>query len=296
MPDLLRREGVALAALLSLGACSHDITRLGHGCAGPGGWCPDARRVADASWEYAQLAQNAYWEEAETSDKYLDRPYVLPEELKERYAAANDRYGFAYTIFDRFDADDRLSEVVLVYRGTEGPKDWWHGTLLGRQGPRGVAIYRMVRDAMDRAGYADVPITVAGHSLGGRIADHVLKKVAREDGALPETLSSYLFNPNASGNALTKPEDWSRPVHVSIAESGEIAGWVRAFSSDPEWDGYAIDCQTSANPIANHYMRRLADCLTWVAALDDPAAKRSALRNELEPPPAQGATMAAGGG
>jgi len=275
---------VAAAAPL-LSACAHDITRLTQDCAGPGGWCPDTREVAKNTWEYAQLAQNSYWEEALASDEYLDLPYVLRPEVKERFASVDDKYGFAYSLFDRFDESGALQEVILVFRGTEGPKDWWHGTLLGRQGPRGVSIYRQVRAALDDAGYADIPISLAGHSLGGRIADHVVKVVDREDGALPATLSSYLFNPNASGHALERPADWAGPVHVSVSEEGEIAGWVRAITIDEEWDGYAIDCQTTLNPIAKHYMRRLADCLTWIAANNSEPARISAARNEIAGPP-----------
>lgn len=275
--------GLFAAALLS--GCAHDVTHLSQDCSGPGGWCPETREVARNTWQYAQLAQNAYWEEALVSDRYLDLPYVVADDLKERFASVDDDYGFAYSLFDRFDDEGRLDEVIIVFRGTEGPKDWWHGTLLGRQGPRGLSIYRQVRAALDEAGYADVPISLAGHSLGGRIAEHVLKEVAREDGELPVTLSSYLFNPNASGTALERPGDWSGPVHVSVSEEGEIAGWVRALSMDDRWDGYAIDCQTSVNPIGKHFMRRLADCLTWIAAIGDDAARRSARRNELDAPP-----------
>ncbi|RVQ69528.1 hypothetical protein EKN06_05000 [Croceicoccus ponticola] len=282
-----------LFAAALVGGCAHDVTRLPHDCGGPGGWCPQSRAVAAETWEYAQLAQNAYWQEAEQSDAYLDRAYVLRPELKERYATVDDRYGYAYSLFDRFDDAGRLSEVVLVYRGTEGPKDWWHGTLLGRQGPRGLETYRLVRKGLDDAGYATVPIAIAGHSLGGRITDHVMKTLEAEDGQGPPTLSSYLFNPNASGTALAKPDDWSGPVHIAVTESGEIAAWVRALSSDAAWDGYVIDCQTTIDPVAKHYMRRLADCLTWVAAIDDDAAAISARRNEIDPPRTTGGEGAA---
>ncbi|WP_066554059.1 hypothetical protein [Croceicoccus bisphenolivorans] len=274
-----------LPAVLLLGGCTHRITRLPHDCAGEGGWCPRSREVARQTWGYAQLAQNAYWQEAEESDDYLDREYLLPPDLKERYATVDDHYGYAYSLFDRFDEKGGLSEVVLVYRGTEGPKDWWHGTLLGRQGPRGLTTYRQVRAGLDEGGYASVPVALAGHSLGGRIADHVLKKLVAEDGALPATLSSYLFNPNASGTALAPAGDWKAPVHVSVSESGEVAAWVRVLTNDKEWDGYVIDCQTTINPVAKHYMRRLADCLTWVAAIDDAGAALSVERNAIGPPP-----------
>lgn len=282
----LRAAALTALPLLAAG-CSHDITRLDRNC--DEGWCPEARQVARGTWQYAQLSQNAYWQEAEESDDYRYLPYVLAPELKERFASVDDRYGYAYSLFDRFDEAGNLREVVLVYRGTEGPKDWWHGTLLGRQGPRGLATYRQVRAGLDDAGYRGVPVALAGHSLGGRIADHVLKKLAREDGALPATLSSYMFNPNAGGAFLSPPTDWqvdrAAPVHVSVAEAGEIAGWVRVLADDRQWDGYVVDCQTTFSPIAKHYMRRLADCLTWIAALDDAEARTSVERNEIAPPP-----------
>ena len=277
---------LALAAALLfpiLAGCSHTITLLGEDCPGPGGWCPVTRDVAAHTWQYAQLSQNAYWEQAQDSDEYIDQLYVLPGDLKERFASANDSTGFAYSLFDRF-KDGRLVEVILVYRGTEGLRDWIFGNILGRQAPRGMTIYRQVREGLDKAGYTDVPLTLAGHSLGGRIADHVMKRLVRENGALPPNLSSYMFNPNAGGAQLKEEGDWQGAVHVSVSESGDIAGWVRALSNDPQWDGYVIDCRKSMSPIANHHMRQLADCLTWVAALDSAAAKKSVERNELPQP------------
>lgn len=272
-----------------LTGCAHDISRLSHDCPGKGGWCPEARRVAAAAWPYAQMAQNAYWQGAEESDgDYVDRLYVLPYDIRERFASVDDRYGYAYSIYDRIGADGRLAEVILAYRGTEGPKDWWHGTLLGRQGPRGLATYRQVREGLDRAGHGAVPVTLAGHSLGGRIADHVLERVEREDGALPPTLSSYLFNSNAGGDDLTLPRGQDRPFHTAISESGEIASMARAAALDGAWDGYVIDCQITIDPVRKHYMRRLADCLTWVAAIDSAEARLSVERNEILPPPVNG--------
>lgn len=274
-----------LPLVLVIGGCAHSVTRLPQTCADDGGWCKSSREVARQVWPYAQLAQNAYWQAAGDRDEYLDRLYVLPSDFAERFASVDDRHGYAYSLFDRFDEAGRLKEVVLAYRGTEGPKDWWHGTLLGRQGPRGLATYRQVRAALDAAGYEDVPIVLAGHSLGGRTADHVLKRIVREDGALPATLSSYLFNANAGGAALSEPGDWSGPVHVSVAEAGEIAGWVRLAADDAQWDGFVIHCQTTVDPVAKHYMRRLADCLTWVAAIDDGEAARSVAINAIDLPP-----------
>lgn len=283
------RAAAFLALALSLGGCAHDVTRLRHDCVdAEGGWCAVARDVARHTWQYAQLAHDAYWQNAEGSDAYVDRLYLLPPGFFERHASVDDRYGYAYSVFDRLDAQGRLVEVVLAYRGTEGPKDWWHGTLLGRQGPRGLKTYRDVRSALDAAGYGAVPVTLAGHSLGGRIADHVLKRLRREDGALPATLSSYLFNPNAGGAALARPTDWQGPVHVAVSEAGEIAGLARRAASDAAWDGYVIDCQATLDPIAQHYQRRLADCLTWIAARDDGDAALSLRANDISAPPASG--------
>ncbi|GGD44934.1 hypothetical protein [Croceicoccus pelagius] len=285
LPQRLRGRLAFLFLLLclpALGGCSYTVTRLGQDCSGPGGYCPQTREVAGKTWRYAQLAQNVYWENGLTSTKPDDELYVLPEDLKERFASVDDKVGFAYSVFDRFEGD-HLKEVVLVYRGTEGPKDWYYGTLLGQQAPRGLSIYRQVRHGLDEAGYADIPVSLTGHSLGGRIADHVLKKVEREDGALPETLHSYLFNPNAGGWALEKGLD-GKTVHTSVSETADVAGWVRFAANDGRWDGYVIDCQSTIDPVASHFMRRLADCLTWIAALDSEAARKSVISNEIDPP------------
>ncbi|HEX2793126.1 MAG TPA: hypothetical protein VHN58_01730 [Croceicoccus sp.] len=183
--------------------------------------------MAGASWQYAPLAQNSYWQSAEGSARTATRPIVLPPAIKERHASIDDRYAYAYSLFDRFDDAGRLREVILAYRRTSWPKDWWHGTPLGRQGPRGLVTYRQERAGLDTAGYGDVPVALAGHSLGGRIADHVLKRVERDEGGMPSTLSSYQFGRGRRRlGALAAGR--KGPVQVAISESGEIAGRVPA--------------------------------------------------------------------
>ncbi len=267
---------------------------MSRSCGGaPGGWCPPTEQVAKASWEYAQLAQNAYWQTALESDKPRDEQYVLPRELKERYASADDERGYAYSVFDRFEPDpagqERLAETVLVFRGTEGPKDWWYGNILGKQGKRGFTTYRQLRAGMDEVGYAEVPITLAGHSLGGRIADEVLERLAKEPDGIPAHLGAYLFNATAISPELREGvgDAAALPPRIAISEAGEIAGILRLADNGADWDGYAIDCQPGFSLIESHYMRGLADCLTWIAARDDPAAARSVERNEIGAPKAE---------
>lgn len=296
---------LALLAAPLLGACAHEVTRLTRDCpAAPGGWCAPAAQVAAASWEYAQLSQNAYWQGALESDSYRDRLYVLAPEVKERFASADDARGYAFSVFDRFgtDADgvERLREVVLVFRGTEGPKDWWYGNLLGKQGERGLMTFRQLRAGMDAAGYRDVPITLAGHSLGGRVADRVLSAIAREP-ANPggsdqaDRVALYNFNTISGGDMLREGvgagenvgEAAGLPTRIAISESGEIAGLLRLVEVDPNWDGYVIDCRPGLDLVGGHYMRHLADCLTWIAARRDERAAASVHANEIAMPAAE---------
>ena len=280
-----RSAGLALALGAALtGGCATNVTALSQDCEGPGGWCPNAVTVASNSWQYAQIAQNVYWERSFETDRYTDRLYVLPDTLKERFASANDDAGFAYSVFDRFDGD-KLVEVVLAFRGTEGPTDWLNGNLRGRQGPRGVVAYRLLRAGMDETGNADVPITVVGHSLGGRIAARVIKEIAEETGGTPPLLSSYMFN-TTSDHPLQRRGFDRDTVHVAISEKGEAADYLRRLSN-ATWDGYEINCRPGLDPIGGHYMRYLADCLTWIAARSGKEAAESVRRNELSAPPAE---------
>jgi len=74
-----------------------------------------------------------------------------------------------------------VPELVVVFCGTDGCKDWFHGNLTLGKFPTGRTQYD---DALGfarrmRAGtnYTDWPVVFAGHSLGGGLAEYCQRRI-----------------------------------------------------------------------------------------------------------------------
>lgn len=179
----------------------------------------------------------------------------------------NDEIGFAYAVFERRESGSPV-EIVIAYRGTEtGLADWWFGNLLTRQNERGLRVFDDWR-----ARHPGMPMTVTGHSLGGGIATRV--SLCRPD------VRSFVFN---SSPRFRRCAERHRNPRVSIVEYGEILKVPRIFGREPHQTYTSIGCMRGRNPVAQHGMRPLAECLTRIAALDSPAARESLARNGLPP-------------
>ena len=252
-----------LASLLwMLAACvqSHNIPQTNVDSVS--GWSEQITATAAESWRYAQMASNAY-----RSDLTGPRPYDLAQDIHVLETRDNDELGFAYVVFERRQADRR--ELIIAFRGTENDtfRDWFHGNLLGRQNPEALKIF----DEWRRK-HSDLPIILTGHSLGGGLAIHV--SLNRPDA------SAFVFN--------TSPRFWRRGDRydnrrVSIVEYGEALKVPRIFGREADQLYTSIGC-SSGNPIAQHAMRRLATCLTQIAAWKWRDAKQSLRANRLPLP------------
>lgn len=238
------------------------------------GWNAETRDIAGRSWLYAQLAINAY-------DDH--EAFILPGDLVQRPAIGNDGIGYAYAIFDRFEGD-RLAETIIVYRGTdpnltEGAADVLFGAI-GTQHGRGLATARAVHEQLKLAGLDDAELSVAGHSLGGSIAHHVTEHPLDDDSRY--VARSVVFNtaPRIAGLSNAAPE------RIALVERGDWAGVLRALGNAPADLHRSIDCQPGFAPFRDHSMRDLAECLTWIAAFDDPEARLSLAANPVVTQPA----------
>lgn len=254
------RRNLATAALLLLtpAACTYwqkdALTGLDH----PSGWADQIRVAAVEAYPYAQMSNNAYGD----GDRYdLGAEYANPEN------GDNDKIGFAYSIFERRSAG-QLAEVIVAFRGTElnNSDDMVKGNLFGLQNAEGLKVYDRIRGATARS----VPVTVAGHSLGGGIATHV--SLQRPD------VKTYIFN--------ASPRFWKRgniPQNrrLSIVEYGEVLKIARLPGREAPQTYISINCRSGFDPLDQHRIRALADCLTRIAGWGDDGARTSLRRNSI---------------
>jgi hypothetical protein len=247
---------IAAAAFLSLAsACTYwEKEKLVYDH--QSGWARQIRERASEAYAYAQMSYNAYVD-GELYD--LGPDYSNPQNEE------NDEIGFAYSVFERRQAG-RLAEVVIAFRGTElkDAKDIVEGDLKGSQNAAGLAVYKIIRGATDPS----VPVNVTGHSLGGGIATQVSLRYAN--------VKTYVFN---SSPRFWKKGDIPENRRLSIVERGELLKVFRAPAREAPQTYVSINCTPGFDPIEQHRSRALADCLTQIAAWQDPVAKDSMRRN-----------------
>jgi len=264
---------VTATGAMLLGACTSvapDGMQARSAChSEPGGWCGFIAAMALESYEYAPLARNAYEPDDET--------YVqLPDGITMRALVPNDDIGLAYAIFDRTE-NGLLTEVIIAFRGTEFGhfRDFRHGNIGTGQRMRGVALYDVVRQQLDDAGWANTPISVTGHSLGGAIAAQVSLERAG--------VKLRVFNASPHFASITDPPPADR---IAISERGELLQLVRRSKNFPGHDAFMLDCNPRQSTLIDHKMRPLGDCLIWIAAYYDEAAHDLIAANNVQPPSA----------
>ncbi|UIP07998.1 hypothetical protein LY632_06265 [Erythrobacter sp. SDW2] len=269
-----RRLLAALAPLVLVGCITPlpDLTQSRSPCRmEPGGWCDFVREAALASYGYAMLSSNAYQDE----DTYL----ALPLAFQPRQAAGNDGSGLAYSMFDRFEVKDgkrgKLLARVIAFRGTEGASwnDLFSGTLGDRQRSGARTVYAAERAALDEAGMSEVAIEVTGHSLGGALATQISIEH-------PE-VKAYLFNTSPFFTGDPMLNDINR---LAISERGEFLRLLRRYKVSAASEQVVINCNPTVNAGSKHSIRKLADCLTWIAAYGDSEALTLVRRNLVKKP------------
>ncbi|KEO91894.1 hypothetical protein EH31_04265 [Erythrobacter longus] len=270
------RTAIALL-FLTLSACATipDISQSRSPCRmEPGGWCSFVREGAVEAYPYAIASLQAY-----EGDRDL---YTGPIPMLEALEAlpidpdAKDK-GFGYVLFKQFapgtygDAGRQPIARIFAFRGTDfdGFTDIFYGSLRNDQINLAVEAF-----AAEAARFDDsVPWVVTGHSLGGALATEV--SVANPQ------VRAFMFNtsPFYGGDAMSN--DVRRTV---FNERGELLRRFAKFKSAPAAEVYTINCQPGTDPIKKHSMRRLVDCLTWIAAYSDRHAFQMVETQRIERP------------
>lgn len=267
------RACVGAGAALLLSACATDLTQARSPCLyEPGGWCGFTRELAEESWQYAQLANNSYKDE----EGFAHPPggFVQAGEPHELES------GYAYVVYDRYEpageaGEPKLAERVIAFRGTEMDSlaDWVLGNIGELHNDRGWDTYATHRKMLDEQGLDEVPIRLTGHSLGGAIAAYVALREPRA--------TSYAFNQSPR---FSTPEQPTRSRRVTVSERGEALRGLPTGNSVFLQDRLVVNCRPNGAPWKDHSVRKLAECLTWIAAYGDPEALDSVHENAIPKP------------
>ena len=266
---------VLLATLLSGCVTYPDITQSRSPCRmEPGGWCGFVRDAAVDAFPYVLASTEAYQGD---DDTYGDLAPVLKRLERLPIDEDDADKGFDYQVFDQFEGlgrSRRMVARVVAFRGTDfdSATDIWFGTL--RDDQIDIAL-RYFAAEKERWG-DDVPWIVTGHSLGGALATEV--------SIMYPGVKAYMFNVSPFYRGDSMANDTYRTV---INERGEALRQFRKFYASPAADTFVVNCRPEASSFTKHKIRRLSDCITWIAAYNDPRAHAIVQRHEIKKPPVE---------
>jgi hypothetical protein len=200
---------------------------------------------------YAILSNNAY---------KRDRPLPMPPGWSENEDRRFDPgSGLAYAVFERHDANDKLLEAVVAFRGTDDLKDWVHNLdpFYGVQSGKAYAAFNGLRNTYTAQ---DVKVSATGHSLGGGLALEMALQFAG--------VEAVAFD---SSPILRTGKPILENRRTSIWEAGEVLEPLRNEKSEwlVEWQGtalVAVDFEDGSK-VRQHKIEPLARNLIKLAAL-----------------------------
>ncbi|WP_045406601.1 lipase family protein [Vibrio jasicida] len=222
-------------------------------------------RVADEAFLFALMAANTY--------RDLPRFDLLEKKsgwkINKHYRGAlkTGNEGFQADTYIQKNTKGKTSAIAVAYRGTNQTEDnsanysiWWpnnHG-----QPP---AQYTLAAElAIEFSNqYANVPIYLTGHSLGGALANYASHKILEIKKLDTTKLRVYMFNPSTRSWVDDKPFTTGRKV--VIREEGEILTALKLWN-DIKANREETFNFVSGNPIREHSIYDLARGLLWMSS------------------------------
>lgn len=274
----MMRGGVALflLALLLTGCVTYpDITQSRSPCRmEPGGWCGFVREAAAEAYPYVLASTEAYQGD---DDIYGDLSPVLERLERLEIDPEDAKKGFDYQVFEQYAGigrNRRMVARVVAFRGTDfdSATDIWFGTVKDNQIDIALRYFAAEKTRLGD----DVPWIVTGHSLGGALATEV--------SIMYPGVKAYMFNVSPFYRGDSMANDTYRTV---INERGEALRQFRKFYASPAADTFVVNCRPEASSITKHKIRRLSDCITWIAAYEDPRAHEIVKRYKIRKPPVE---------
>ena len=204
----------------------------------------------------------------------------------EPLAGCEDQFGLMFHVWRRF--IDSQEEFALVFRGTSGAGDWLYGNLwwftrfafADNQYSRARAysgeIIEKVQAAAAQEGRPPPKIYVAGHSLGGGLAQHILYSFP------DDVIQAIVFDPSSVtafadleleqqvAGCSCLPELGVEARIIRVYESYEILANLRIFHKiifrpHRHIQEVRFPLDHSWNPVSAHGMHELADGLFGLA-------------------------------